>query len=253
MIPVAAQLGILFGVGLLTGFINILAGGGSLLTLPVLIFLGLPGSVANGTNRVAILIQNVVAITGFQRLHVFPWRLSLLASAPALVGTFIGARLAVDIPDAMFKPILAGIMIGVLIIVLVDPARRFQRTFQAIRGRRFLLFSLGFFLIGLYGGFIQAGVGFLAITLLLLFGLDMVKINAMKVLVIFIFTILALVIFIMHGQVNFLFGIVLGAGNALGGFVATRVAVKKGHNWIRGFVVVMVIIFAAKLVFDSIG
>ena len=253
MIPLAAQLGILFGVGLISGFINILAGGGSLLTLPVLIFLGLPGATANGTNRVAILIQNVVAIAGFQQLDVFPWRLSLLAAAPALLGTLVGANLAVDIPDALFKPILAGIMIGVLIIVLIDPAQRFQKVYRPMQGKRLLPFCVGFFFIGLYGGFIQAGVGFLVITLLLLFGIDMVRINAMKVLVIFIFTILALVIFIMHGQVNFLYGIVLGAGNALGGFVATRVAVKKGHAWIRGFVVVMVIIFAAKLVLDSIG
>ncbi len=242
---------LLFVIGILTGFINILAGGGSLITLPLLIFLGLPGSMANGTNRVAILIQNLAAIMSYRQLNIFPWRPSLLAVPPALLGTYIGATLAVNIPDHLFKPMLAAIMVGITFLIWLDPAHRWNLQLPLPQALKTGLFLLAFFFIGLYGGFIQAGIGFLLITVLLISGFDMVTVNAIKILVVFVFTILALGIFIWHGQVNFAFGLALGLGSALGGFIGTRVAVKKGHEWVKGFVIVMVILFAIKLVWDT--
>jgi len=245
------QLILLFIVGIVSGFINILAGGGSLLALPVLIFLGLPATVANGTNRIAILIQNIAAIAGFHRHRVFPWRLSLLAAIPATIGAVVGANLALDIPEARFKQILAGVMIAVLILTLADPAKRLRATPQALTGFRLLIFLLGFFGVGVFGGFIQAGVGFLIISVMLVTGFDLVATNAVKVLVTFIFTIAALMIFMAHAQVDYLAGVVLGLGSAAGGWVGTHFAVKKGHNWIRAFVIVMVVVFSIKLLWDS--
>lgn len=252
MVPPIGQQLILFVIGVVTGFINILAGGGSLLTLPILIFFGLPTATANGTNRIAILIQNMAAITGFHQNKVFPWRVSLLATLPALLGAILGARIAVDIPDDTFKQLLAVIMIVVLVIIIVDPMKKIRATPQPLAGRRRIYFLLGFFFIGLYGGFIQAGVGFMVIVVMLLAGFDMVQTNAVKVLVIFLFTIAALGVFIQHGQVSYLYGMGLGAGNAVGGYWASHVAVKKGHGWIRGFVVISVVFFAAKLLYDSL-
>lgn len=249
--PLYAQLLLLFLIGIFTGFINILAGGGSLLSLPLLLFLGLPAALANGTNRVAILIQNFAGVAGFHQQRVFPWRVGLLAAAPALIGTFIGASFAVDISDLLFKRLLALIMVAVLGIVILDPASRIRRRHGQMSPARRAAFVIGFFLVGLYGGFIQAGVGFIIITLMALAGFDMVQTNAVKVFVVFIFTVAALGVFIAHGQVNYLLGFALGAGNALGAYVATHVAVRKGHNWVRGFVVVLVIIFAVKLLLDS--
>ena len=242
---------ILLGVGLVAGFINTLAGGGSLLTLPVLIFLGLPGTVANGTNRIGLLIQNAGAIAGFRQHQVFPLRAAALAAIPAITGAIIGAFLAVDIPDRQFKPILAAIMVGVMIVIIIDPTRRIKAPVGAMSLRRKLALTAGFFIVGLYGGFIQAGIGFFIITLMLAAGYDLVRTNAVKIIVVFLFTIIALIIFIAHGQVNYLYGLVLGAGSALGGWTGTHVAVKKGHGWIRGFVVVMVVIFSVKLFVDS--
>ncbi|MDZ7361828.1 MAG: TSUP family transporter [candidate division KSB1 bacterium] len=252
MLPLPAQLVILFGVGALTGFINILAGGGSLLALPILIFLGLPAATANGTNRIAILIQNIAAAAGFHQLNVLPWRLSLLASIPAIAGAIVGANLAIDIPDALFKQILAGIMIAVLISISFDPSKRLRTNSKPLAGARVVLFLIGYFGIGLFGGFIQAGVGFLIISLMMLCGFDLVKTNAVKVLVTLIFTVAALIVFILHGEVNYLLGISLGLGSAAGGWLGTRFAVKKGHDWIRAFVVVMGVIFAVKLLWDSL-
>lgn len=237
-------------VGGIAGFVNVLAGGGSLLTLPVLIFLGLPAATANGTNRVGIFFQNIFAINGFRRRGVFPVKLALLCAPPALLGSYIGATLAVDIDDALFKKLLGFIMIGVMIITVVDPVRRFNlRSDSPLTPLRTILLILIFFLIGIYGGFVQAGVGFLIISGLLLYGLDLVRINAVKVIVIFAFTLVALGVFVVHGQIDYGLGLALAAGNSTGGWVAMHLAVKKGHDWIRRIVFVTVIVFALRLLF----
>lgn len=251
MFPLPAQFAILFVAGAISGFINILAGGGSLLTLPILIFLGLPAATANGTNRIAILIQSLAGVAGFHQLKVFPWRIGLLAAVPALLGALVGANLAVDISDAVFKQILAGLMLAMLILISFDPSKRLRENRRPVTGLWRVWFTLGFFGVGIFGGFIQAGVGFLIITLMLLAGFDLVVTNAVKVLVTMIFTIAALAVFILNGEMNYLLGVSLGAGSAVGGWLSTRFAVRKGHAWVRAFVMMMVAIFAAKLLLDS--
>jgi len=236
-------------VGVVAGFLNVLAGGGSLLTLPVLLFLGLPAAMANGTNRVAIFIQNIFAIGGFRRQGVFPWRIALLCTAPALLGAWLGANLAVDIDDQLFRRLLAVIMLGVLAFTTWDPLRRVQLAELRLTTLRIAVLLASFFVIGVYGGFVQAGVGFLIITALLAHGLDLVRINAIKVIVIFFFTLVALAIFVAHDQVDWSLGLSLAAGNACGGWIATHVAVKKGHDWIKRVVSLTVVVFALKLLF----
>ncbi len=243
------QAPVLILVGAAAGFLNVLAGGGSLLTLPLLIFLGLPAAVANGTNRVAILFQNIFAIGGFRRQGVFPARLALICAVPALVGSYLGANLAIDIDDQLFKKLLGLIMIGVLIFTLVDPMKKRRVEVSHISPLRGAVLMVTFFLVGIYGGFVQAGVGFLIISGLLAHGLDLVRINAVKVIVIFAFTIIALGVFVAHGQVDYGLGLALAAGNSAGGWIATHVAVKKGHDWIKRVVSLTIVVFALKLFF----
>ena len=242
------QMLLLAGVGVIAGILNVLAGGGSLLTLPLLIFMGLPAPLANGTNRVAILCQNVVAVGSFKSQGVFPAKLAVLCSVPALLGSLLGAQLAIDISDELFRQLLAVIMVGVLLLMVFDPAKRLNFDEQHMTPLRTGLLLLSFFIIGIYGGFIQAGVGFLIISGLLVHGLDLVRINAVKVFVILFFTIAALAVFIWHGQVNWPLGIALAVGNSVGGLIGSRLAVKKGHDWIRRRMCVVVILFAIKLV-----
>jgi uncharacterized membrane protein YfcA len=236
-------------VGILAGFLNILAGGGSLLTLPLLIFMGLPSATANGTNRIAIFCQNIFAITGFKKQGVFPIRLALLCTPPALVGSYFGANLAVSVDEQTFRRLLALVMLGVLIFISLDPIKKFRQQKVHMSALRVAVLMTSFFLVGVYGGFVQAGVGFLIITALLVHGLDLVNINAVKVLVIFAFTIIALGVFIQHGQVDYALGLALAVGNSLGGWIATHVAVKRGHDWIRRFVSLTILAFALKLLF----
>jgi len=234
-------------VGVIAGFLNVLAGGGSLLTLPLLIFFGLPAATANGTNRIAIFCQNIFAITGFKRQGVFPIRLALLCMPPALIGSYLGANLAISVDEMLFRRLLAMIMVGVLLFMVFDPMKRFRIQERPMTPMRTVVLMVSFFGVGVYGGFVQAGVGFLIITALLVHGLDLVQINAVKVLVIFAFTAVALSVFVLHGQVDYVLGLSLAIGNSLGGWIATHYAVKKGHEWIKRFVIVTVLVFALRL------
>ena len=241
------QLPLLFIVGVVAGILNVLAGGGSLLTLPLLIFMGLPSAVANGTNRIAIFCQNIFAIRGFRKLGVMPVQLALLCTPPALIGSWVGANLAISLDDLMFKRILAVIMIGVLIFTALDPMKRFRRENVTFGLWRKVLIVISFFGVGIYGGFVQAGVGFLVITALLVHGLDLVRINAIKVFVIFAYTFIALGVFIYHGQIDYSLGLALAAGNSIGGMLGPKLAVDKGHDWIKKVVSLTVLVFALKL------
>ena len=245
--PYLWQIPALMLVGVIAGFLNVLAGGGSLLTLPLLIFFGLPAATANGTNRVAIFCQNIFAITGFKRQGVFPIRLALLCTPPALLGSYLGANLAINVDEMLFRRLLAMIMVGVLLFMVFDPMKRFRSQERPMTPMRTVVLMVSFFGVGVYGGFVQAGVGFLIITALLVHGLDLVRINAVKVLVIFAFTAVALGVFIVHGQVDYVLGLSLAVGNSLGGWIATHYAVKKGHDWIKRFVIVTVLVFALRL------
>ena len=241
------QLPLLFFVGIVAGIINTLAGGGSLLTLPLLIFMGLPGAVANGTNRIAIFCQNIFAIRGFSKRGVMPLQLALLCTPPALLGSWLGANLAISLDDQVFKRILALIMVGVLIFTAIDPMKRFRQEDVQFGLWRKILIIITFFGVGIYGGFVQAGVGFLIITALLIHGLDLVRINAIKVFVIFAYTFVALGVFIYHGQVDYSLGFALAAGNSIGGIIGPKLAVEKGHDWIKKVVSITVLVFALKL------
>lgn len=234
------QIPVVFSVGAVAGFINTVAGGGSLITLPTLIFLGLPASVANGTNRLAIMIQCIFAVTGFKRKGVSNFKLSLLLSAPALVGAIIGAQIAVDMPDIIFKRVLAVIMLLVLGLILWNPSQKLHTKLLQDEGvinlgrSRLIATMAVFFLIGIYGGFIQAGVGFIIIAALTtICGLSLVDTNSHKVFIVGIYTTFALLVFILNSKVSWPIGFALAAGNGLGGWVGSHWAVARGERWLR--------------------
>ncbi len=242
------QIPIVLVAGIMAGFFNTLAGGGSLLSVPVLIFVGLPATMANGTNRVAILVQNILAVAGFKRHGVADFKLSLQLALPAVVGAVVGARLAVDIADAVFEKVLAVIMLLVLGLILWNPTRRWQGG-QAVLGPTRRLLAVGaFFLVGVYGGFVQAGVGFIIIAVLTtITGLDLVRTNSHKVFVVGVYTLAALATFALNGKVDWVIGLVLAVGTGLGGWIGSQWAVLKGERWIRVVLTIAVLAMAAKL------
>ncbi len=240
---------ILFGAGLVAGTLNVVAGGGSLLTLPLLIFLGLPATVANGTNRVAILIQNIGAVWSFNRHGMIDWRWLWLAVLPAAAGSVLGTWVAVIIGDLAFQRVLAGVMVAVAAWTIWDPLRKHSADGGWTYPYRRAAFMVAFFVVGAWGGFIQAGIGFIILALTTLMGLDLVRGNALKVLLVLGFTPIALALFALNGKVEWAPGLALAAGNFLGGQAGVRISVVKGHTWIKRVVLIAVVVFAAKLWF----
>jgi len=238
---------LLFGIGSLAGFINIMAGGGSAITLPTLIFLGLEGSLANGTNRVAIVIQNISAILSFRQEKYQKFKLSLKLAAFTLPGAIAGAFIATNISNELFQNILAYILIGVIIsIFLPKPNQKKSEDLPRQRSTWFIYPTM--FVIGFYGGFVQVGVGFLFMASLYHFlKLDLVRVNMHKVFIILIYTIPALFIFFFTNNVDLKLGLALGAGNALGAWWAAKISVKKGEVVIRIILIVVILFMALKL------
>lgn len=240
------QLFLLAGVGVLSGFLNVMAGGGSLLALPVLIFMGLPGNVANGTNRVAIVAQNVSAFTSFFRKGYSELRTMLTLALCAVPGAAMGAYLGTQVSGELFNRILGGLMIVLLILM-----SRKQRDVAVVENPRRLV--LGHFLmvaVGFYGGFIQAGVGFILMAVLYrVVGLDLVRVNAYKVFIIGIYTLVALAIFADKGQVLWLAGASLAVGTTIGGWIGAHFTVKRGEKLIRVILNVVLVVMAVRLLF----
>ena len=237
---------ILFGVGLIAGFINVNAGGGSSLTLPALIFLGLDSALANGTNRVALLIQNISAVQSFKKEDYHQFGLSFKLALFTLPGAIAGAVLAVNIDDLLFKKILGVVMIGIVISMLFNKKR--SENENNAKGIITWIGYLSMFGIGFYGGFLQVGVGFLLMASLnYLMKFDLIVTNMHKVFIILIYTIPALIIFAVTNNVNWLFGVTLGIGNAIGGWWGVKLSVKKGEKFIRFVLIAAILIMAVKL------
>ena len=234
-------------VGFAAGFINTLAGSGSLITLPILILLGLPANVANGTNRVGVLMQNIVAVATFRRHGALPLAGSLWPVIATLAGAVLGAELAVDLDEALMRRVIGVLMLVMLVIMLARP----ERWLVARRGKAradLLLQVPVFFAIGLYGGFVQAGVGiFLLAGLVLGAGFDLVGANAVKNFIVLVFTVAALVVFLVNAQVRWEYGLLLAAGQGLGAWVAARMAVARGAKFVQWVLIAILVLSTAAL------
>ncbi|MEH6620400.1 sulfite exporter TauE/SafE family protein [Maribacter arcticus] len=241
---------LLIVVGFIVGFINTVAGGGSLLSLPILIFLGLPSTLANGTNRVAVIFQTAIATAGFKSKGVSTFPFNLYLGCSAFIGSIIGANLAVDINGLLFNRILAVVMICVVLIVAFGPKISINEVQERLTGKYLWLGIIAFFFFGIYGGFINAGIGFIIILFLHYINkMTLVRSNATKVAVVFMYMVSALVVFAWNDQVNWKIGLILAIGNGSGAWFASRVSVKRGDGFVKKFLIVMVSILAIKLWF----
>lgn len=239
--------GLLIGVGIVAGFINVNAGGGSSLTLPVLIFLGLDSAVANGSNRISIFIQNIFAVSVFHKQKVYQLRESLIYSLFTLPGVVLGSLMSIRISNEWFQRILAIVMIGIVLTMFFPQSGKvYQDINSKVKSKWQIYLALLF--IGFYGGFIQVGVGFLLMAALYhLLQINLVYVNMHKVFVVMIYMIPSLIIFIVTGNVHWGFGIALSLGNAIGGWWGAKVQVKGGERIIRLVLAVAIVIMAIKL------
>ncbi len=240
--------------GLFAGFINTVAGGGSLLTLPALMLAGLPPSMANGTNRIGILLQSAAASWRFYRAGVLDLKLGAELLAPTLVGATFGAYLATSIPDDTLEPIILGVLTLVALLFALRPswvAPEPEDTQKQALPRPLVWLALSG--AGFYGGFLQAGVGFLLLTTLAgSLRLDLARANALKVALVLPYTCVALVIFIASGQVSWGVGLLLALSSVVGARIGVHVALTR-TQWLRWIVLTAVTISALVLALPKLS
>ena len=231
---------LLLAVGLVSGFINTLAGGGSMLTLPALMMTGMPADLANGTNRVAVLAQSITGAKGFDQAGKLDRGALVGIIVPTVFGAGLGAAMASVLPNTWLKPILLTVMAIVALSLLVPSGTKPIESDKLPAGG--VIAWLALFGAGLYGGFIQAGVGFILVAIVSgVLHYDLLRSNALKLVCTSIFSGVALIIFALQGQVLWLTGIVLALGSVLGALASVRFAINVDESVLRSILVIMVL------------
>ena len=232
------------GAGLVAGIVNAMAGGGSLLTVALLnVFVGLPGLVANGTNRFGVLVQNASSVASYRKEGIRGFRRAVPVMVPVIAGSLLGSLLVSSVTDETFERIFGILMVPLLFLSLRSPKNvGSQINWHPVTT------AVIFFGIGLYGGAFQAGVGLLIVVALSRSGLDLVNANAVKVVVILVLTTIAVPVFIVRGQVDWGFAVVLAIGFAAGGWIGARVAVRGGEKIIKPVLIGAVVALAGRMI-----
>ena len=233
-------------MGVVAGTVNTIAGGGSLITLPALILLGLPAGVANGTNRVGVVLQSGTAALQFQREGRLDLSRALALLLPTCLGSILGAWLSLCMEEVDFRRVIAVVMLLMVGVMLVKPRRWLEGRGDNPPAGRWS--GLVFFGISIYGGFLQAGTGvFLLAALVLLEGLDLVRANGVKVFILTGFTLPAIAVFALSGSIAWRPALALAAGSTLGGWLGARLTMSWGPAFVRWVLVVVVLAAAGKL------
>jgi uncharacterized membrane protein YfcA len=235
--------------GAVAGWVNTIAGGGSMLTVPALMWYGLPADVANGTSRIAILAQGFTAVLGFRREKALDTSLLVAAAVPSVLGAVLGAYAATLIPNDIFKPILIGTLLVMAASMFLKPdALSPPPGSTPIDPRHKRSAWVALFFTGLYGGFLQAGVGLILLAVFAgLCRIDLVRGNGLKVAVIFVYSIVVVLVFAARAKVAWSSGAVLAVGHVIGAELGVRFAVRKGQAAIRKVMFVVILLTCASL------
>lgn len=242
---------LLVAVGAAAGVINSIAGGGSLLTLPMMIFVGLPPTVANATNRIALFIGGVGATHSFAKRRLIPTEWFRVALPPSVVGVGFGVWGATVVGDLAFERVLAAILLLAAGFIVWRPLP--TTGCDALpppsgTARRFWL-AVAFFGLGVYSGFVQAGVGFLFTALLASQGLDLIRANGVKAALILAYAALGIVLFLVFTDLlDWVAGLTLSLGQFFGSKAGVRLQVLRGQEWIRTVFILAIVGFSLELI-----
>ncbi|EGV34997.1 sulfite exporter TauE/SafE family protein [Neisseria weaveri] len=234
-------------LGILASIINILAGGGSNLILPLLMAFGVPPDIANASNRVGIFFQSLTGIRGFRNAGALPTHDLRGILLPMVFGGLVGSVLASVLPNQILKPALLVCILGVATLtflkpqLLLPPQNVQERKVSDTRGAAVLLFA-----VGIYGGFVQASTAFILLPVLAgVLHYNLLRANALKLVCTLAFTVVALAVFIVQGQIWWDVGLVLAAGNILGSIIGVKIALKLSPNTLRTILFVMTVVAVA--------
>ncbi len=250
-LPGALESLLLFASGLVAGVVNSVAGAGSMITLPALMIVGgLPAGAANATNRVAVLVQSLSAAESFRRSKVTGLRAGAVLAVPAAVGSLGGAWLATILSDDVLRRVMGVVFLAMLVPVLRPPRKPADERSRSSPGagiRATTSMAVSFFVLGIYGGFIQVGIGILILAVFSSLGTSLLEGNQVKVVTVAALTAVALAIFASQGLVAWRLGLVVAAGSAIGGWLGAKLSVARGERFIRAFVVVAAVASSLQL------
>ncbi|MCR9063349.1 MAG: sulfite exporter TauE/SafE family protein [Cytophagales bacterium] len=234
--------------GVFTGVINTLAGSGSLITLPIFIFIcGLPPSVANATNRIGVFMQSAVATARFGKTMPGLYKGAEWLAIPAILGSVLGSKIAVDIDEKTMNYTIGTLMVVMLVVLLFKPQKWLKAESQGGENRKTWQSVLIFFAIGVYGGFLQAGVGvFLLAAMVLVSKFDLKQANGLKLLMVLLFTIPSLVLFIYYAKIQFAYGLLMGFFQAIGAWLGVKfiAQIPNAEVWIYRVLILVVAVSA---------
>ena len=234
--------------GLIVGFINTLAGGGTVISMAVFMWCGMPIIEAAGTNRIAVLMQNLVSTLVFRRQKMVDIRQATKLSIPVLIGTAIGAQFTMLITNGLYSVIFLFGLLFLGAMLVLKPKMWNNNDTTEIRSTTVALW-ITLFVTGVYSGSIYVGVGYIFIAVFAVgYGYDLIRANALKGFMALILTPISLVLFIMHDQVNFKFGLVHGIGNIVGAYIGSKYAKQLGVPFIKKVLIIMLIISMIDLV-----
>ena len=241
---------LLITTGILVGFVNTLAGGGSSILYPILIFMGMPIHTAIGTSRVGFLAQGIFSVAGFKSKGVFLFPFNLYVALAAMAGGILGAWISLQVADKNLTKILAFIMIMIAILILIQSKLKKNHIHHRIKGKWLWISFIVYFIIGIYGGFIQAGMGFMIILAgNLVNRFNLTEANSIKALIVLVLTVPTLYMFAAKGLVNWEAGIAIAIGTATGSWLTSRWSVQANEKYLRIFIATIVVLLAIKLWF----
>lgn len=240
--------------GIICAVVNVIGGGGSLIALPILLALGLPAGVANGTNRVAILFQDTTSLITFQRNKALPWREGFRIAVPVVIGAVVGALVAARVLDETLMNICVLVLVVFMIAALFyQPDKWLKTSGLSIQYHMSPADFILFLVIGFYGGFIQAGFTYLIMAALVLkVGNSVVQSDSVKILLNMLITPFALIVFLLHHQVDWRYGLLMGIGGAIGGILGTRFATRWNPSLTRIVLIILLVLSALYILFFRI-
>ncbi len=234
--------------GLIVGFVNTLAGGGTIISLTLFMMLGLSPVMANGTNRIPVILQNITSLTVFYRKKLLDIRKGVVLSTPVVFGSLLGSQFAVNIDQSIFEKVMAVVLVFMLIFMVYEPERWIKGNHhlqvKKLNWQTFLLL----FLCGIYGGFVHVGVGYPLLAILVLgFGYDILQANVFKGFIVLLYVPFSLIIFAINKQINYEYALIHSVGNIIGAFIASHFAVKNGVKFVRWAMIIIILICALQL------
>lgn len=239
---------VLIIAGILTGFVNTLAGGGTIFSITVLLILGLPINIANGTNRIAVFFQNLIAVRNFKKQNLLEIKNGVKLSIPIVFGSIVGSMIAVSINKTILEYSLALIMLVMLMLLLIKPDTWIKGNVKYQKKPLSLSTYIVFFIIGVYGGYLHIGVGFFLIAALtFMCGYDLIYANALKNFLVLLYTPFTFFVFLVSGQIYYQYGLVLAFGNIIGAYFASKYAIKLGVKFLYWFIIVVILILIFEL------